>query len=142
MLVVDGGSWLPGMHAALKDAKDRGVAVKLLLLDPGSETNEYLCDIEKVLTPNAPFGTYVLTTGEQAAQIIRNRKSLEDVAVIKYYQSYPTWRGIIIDGKISRYRIVHVPVYGWTALERQTTVQEIIKHFEKHYFDPAWKSGE
>ncbi len=141
MLVVDGGSWLPEMREALENAKKRGVDVKLLFLDPGSETNKYLCDVEKILTQNAPFNTYVLKAGEQAAQIIRNREFLQDIAAIKYYQSYPAWRGMIVDGKISSYRIIHAPVYGWTALERRTNSPEIIKHFEEHYFDPAWQSG-
>jgi hypothetical protein len=139
MLVVDGGRWLPRLASALNDACARGVDVKLLMLDPACEVNKYLCDVERELTPNADFNQWPPDASEQAAQIVKNRSKLEGAVKVRYYSSYPIWRGVIIDDAVAMYRIVHIPVYGWVSPERRCDNPLIVRHFHTHNFLPLWQ---
>ncbi len=141
MLVVDGGRWLPRLASALNEASARGVEVKLLMLDPACDVNKYLCDVERVLTPNADYSQWPPDVSEQAAQIVRNRAIVEGAVKVRYYSTYPIWRGTIVDGTTAMYRIVHIPVYGWATPERSCDNAMIARHFQVHYFQPAWQGS-
>ena len=142
ILAVDGGSWLPHMFDELKTKSKENVEIKVLLLNPNSHINEYLSQKEPKLTKKQHYFPFIIKPNIRRERIEKNYKSLTEIAEVRFYNCYPFWRGIIIDGKYAVYTIVHFPFFGWEAVQRETYNKEIVEHFEEYYFNNAWERAE
>lgn len=140
ILVVDGGNWLPSLYDELKK-KAEDCKIYILFLNPNSNVNQYLYEKELRLTKDPSYVSLIIDSKVRSERIKKNYDKFKEIAKIKFYNEYPFWRGMIIDGEYAIYSIVYAPFFGWEAAQRETNNNEIVKHFEQYYFDKIWKSS-
>lgn len=136
IVAVSGVTWMPYILNAMLDKK---VKIQLLLVDPKGSILNYLADNEPKLSKHAsPLG---ISVEESEIAIHGTIEVYKDIAEIRLYNTYPLWRGIIVDGKASLYSILHYPREGWEPPTIKTKNSIVIKHFEEYYFDKMWNAA-
>jgi len=124
----------------LEEKWRKKVQIKILLLDPQSPLLEYIVSQENKYTQFSKYaGAKSVESNKE--NIMNTMHALHKIAEIRLYDAFPFWRGMIVDGKRTRYAVCHLPREGTEPPLIINENEDSVKHFEKYYFDEIWKNA-